>query len=178
MQTRWTVPPWHPSHGPTLEACRSFAGQHLPYQVAVPLAAKPWPPQKLGHRDQVGWRDPYAPVANPHQNSALLLSSQAQSLSQSLSAFASACTSRNADVGLSEVRPYHVMSDGATYANQGSSSASISGGKRARRSARPSSWQRRRAARLLQAQALQNASGTASDIPRQHCLRKPLPSGR
>ncbi len=64
-----------------------------------------------------------------------------------------------ASAGLSEVRQCHVMPVGA--ASDFSSISKVSG-KRARRSARPSSWQRRRAARLLQVQTLHNASGTAS----------------
>lgn len=54
------------------------------------------------------------------------------------------------------------------------------GGRRARRSARPSSWQRRLAACLRQAQALQNASGALLCLTAyrrvSHCRRRPYSS--
>ncbi len=71
----------------------------------------------------------------------------------------------SATVGLSEDRQCHVMPIGAALAKEDICSASKLSGKRARRSARPSSWQRRRAARLLQAQTLHDASGIANTDP-------------
>lgn len=64
------------------------------------------------------------------------------------------------------------MPMGATSTSGDLSSPCATSRKRAKRSARPSSWQRRHAARLLQAQALRNASGVPSAqlIPDCHPL--------